>query len=271
MEAGKGGFPSSDVSLQSSPRSVRLALSCRNSPLRREAFAALAERSLKSPRTEPTTAPKLLSSRSSGKIPSPRLLIEVSTPLEPRIHSFRSATNHTKFTLLPLLAELKNHSGPPTRMFARTVTKALETIAGEKGVYEEEMKRVIEAVDKIAYTRRTDIPQWVFTENVDALVEEDGRVPYFTVVTQLYSEVQRLRQHISDEAQKSSQAAAAAERSLQSKSAEIASLQHELTHLRVTRAPLEQELQEAQQLVPISVDSESDGGTGDDEGAVGQS
>ena len=164
---------------------IRLLQSCNSSPVR------LVEESrvgLISPKRH--TQAKLLTSRSAakGQLAKSRVLAELPAYKERRESAFRSPAVRTKLQLLTSVAVLKAHVGPATCDSVKSVMHIIETLASEKGSYEEEMRVITKELKKVIFCPRAEAPEWVLPTQADLLVERYG-VPYFAMVGRLLQEV----------------------------------------------------------------------------------
>ena len=219
-----------DLSMRRSPQ--RLLQSCTISPIRVCENSRIGQASPNSQFLFETRK-KLITSRSAARqqISKSRILAELPRVRDRRGIGFRSPTIKTKLQLLQSVSQLKSHIGPPTIELVSSITHILETIANEEGAYEEEMHLITKELVNVIYCPRTEVPEWLFTQQTEFLLERYG-VPYFAMVERLLEEVSIAKGNWEEERIKRMQISDLFEKEIRNKEGKIEAQSREIDSLK---------------------------------------
>ena len=113
----------------------------------------------------------------------------------PPASSFRSPAIQVKHEILLQLKELRSSPAKLTIKHSKSLCQVLHTLSREKGYYSDEMAFIVQQLERVVFCHRDTIPagvlQYIYSKDVEVMLQEDGQVPFFYLASFLYSLVEQ--------------------------------------------------------------------------------
>lgn len=165
--------------------------------------------------------------------------------------SYRSPTIQTKHEILLQLKELRHSPTHLTIKHAKALCQVLQTLSKEKGYYSEEMTFIVLQLQRVLFSKKDDIPtsilQYIYSKDVEVMLQEDGLVPYFYLTSFLYRLIEQFSDKERDTDLHIKQLLEDNERKMLEKDREIADLQDKIDVLKEGLKPIEKKLRETEE------------------------
>lgn len=188
--------------------------------------------------TQTQSSKWLKTSREEGELPPPS-------------SSFRSPTIQIKHEILLQLKELRSSSSKLTIKHSKSLCQVLHTLSREKGYYSDEMAFIVQQLQRVLFCHRDDIPQavlqYIYSKDVEVMLQEDGFVPFFYLTSFLYSLIE---QFSTKEAEMEGEMRTLREKyegKVREKDLEVLDLQGKIGVLKEGLKPVERKLKETEE------------------------